>query len=58
MDSTTTHITATDGKYIKIGTFVGTQLYLAPNATNEAYSLITEEEKDAFETAFLSLNEE
>lgn len=58
MDSTTTHITATNGKFIKIGTFVGTQLYLAPNATNEAYSLITEEEKDAFETAFLSLNEE
>lgn len=58
MDSTTNHITATDGKYIKIGTFVGTQLFLAPNATNEAYSLITEEEKDAFETAFLSLNEE
>lgn len=58
MDSTTTHITATNGKFIKIGTFVGTQLYLAPKATNEAYSLITEEEKDAFETAFLSLNEE
>lgn len=58
MNSTTTQITATDGKYIKIGTFVGTQLFLAPNATNEAYSLITEEEKDAFETAFLSINEE
>lgn len=58
MDNTTNHITATDGKYIKIGTFVGTQLFLAPNAKNEAYSLITEEEKDAFETAFLTLNEE
>lgn len=58
MDSTTNHITATDGKYIKIGTFVGTQLYLSPKATNEAYSLITEEEKDAFETSFLALNEE
>lgn len=58
MDNTTNHITATNGKFIKIGTFVGKELYLSPNANNEAYSLITEEEKDAFETAFLSLNEE
>ena len=58
MDNTTNHITATDGKFIKIGTFIGTQLYLAPKATNEAYSLISEEEKDAFETAFFELNEE
>ena len=58
MDNTTNHITATNGKFIKIGTFIGTQLYLAPNAKNEAYSLITEEEKDAFETAFFELNEE
>lgn len=58
MDNTTNHITATDGKFIKIGTFIGTQLFLAPNAKNEAYSLISEEEKDAFETSFLALNEE
>ena len=58
MNSNIKHIEAIDGKYIKIGTFVGKELYLSPKATNEAYSEITEEEKAILEIELLNSNEE